>query len=505
MGGINGDVSHAAFILISLLECNCPGNGHVEVAARALGFIETTLAQTDRPLALAISAYALTLAGSPASEGVVKRLQSLAKSSPDGFTYWSPGTEEDYKSHEKPYWYTKQPGALAVEITSYALLTFLARGDITTSTGIVGWLLTQRNSQGAFISTQDTVVGLQALSEYSIKSYSAILDMTCHIRSEVDDHFRKSISLTPEDAMVVKSVPKVPTGGKLHFEAEGTGVGMMQVEVRFNVPEDRTNCQFDVTVVTHQHNTLLHSFFWDYKKSKCEPCSMDCEEDVRKEDEEDGEEYEDFTFPSVQPRIQTLWKKKVKGLNLTSDDEENSSDTGSDHYVSKIGRPRRSVRPYSASVICVEVCVRFLGNKTTGMSVIDIGMFTGYLPVEEDLENMKLKGKIDHYEKSQRSIVLYVDELTHRETKCFKLRARQEHMAENLQPAKVQVFDYYNPDVRCTVFYKNNNNTGQLANFCDNQKQICQCLESRCASCEESWYGLGWMDLMKFACSNATY
>nr|UIO57920.1 complement protein C3-1 [Biomphalaria glabrata] len=506
LGGVNGDVSHAAFILIALLECDCPGNDHKDVTAQALRYIETTVAQTDRPLALAISAFALTLAGSPSSDGVVKRLQSMAKSSPEGYTYWSHGTEEDYEGHEKPYWYTKQPGALAVEVTSYALLTNLARGDISTSTGIVGWLLSQRNSQGAFISTQDTVVGLQALSEYSIKSYSAILDMTCHIRSEVDDHFRKSISLTPEDAMVVKTVPKVPTGGKLHFEAEGTGVGMMQVEVRFNVPEDRNNCHFDVTVATHQHNTLLQSFFWDNRKSKCEPCSTDCEEQTSEEEEE--EDYEDFTFPPVQPRIQTLWKKKVKGLNLTVHEDENRSDFEDPNMVSKIGRPRRkrrSVRPYSASVICVEVCVRFLGNKTTGMSVVDVGLFTGYLPVDEDLENLKLKGKIDHYEKSQRSVVLYVDEFTNRDRKCLKLRARQEHVAENLQPAKVQVFDYYNPDSRCTVFYKNNNNSGQLANFCDNQKQICQCLESRCAACEESWYGLGWMDMMKFACSNASY
>ncbi|CAL1525989.1 unnamed protein product [Lymnaea stagnalis] len=502
LGGINSDVSHAAFILIALFECDCPGEEHKDVVAKSQQYIETMVAQTDRPLALAISAYALTLAGSAASDGVVKRLQSLAKSSPEGFTYWSPGSDTDFSTHEKPYWYAKKPGALAVEVTSYALLTFLSRGDISTSTSIVGWLLSQRNSQGAFISTQDTVIGLQALSEYSIKSYSAILDMTCHIRSEVDEQFKKSISLTPEDAMVVKSVSKVPTGGKLHFEAEGTGVGMMQVEVRFNVPEDQNDCQFDVKVVTHQHNTLLQSFFWDSRKSKCEPCSMDCEEES---DEEEDDDYENFTFPPIMPRIQTLWKKQEKGDSRDEFENHSRVTQPSMHFGSRIGRPRRSTRPYSASVICVEVCVRFLGNRTTGMSVLDVGLFTGYIPVDDDLEALKLRGKIDHYEKSQRSVVLYLDEVSNKESTCIKLRARQEHMAENIQPAKVQVFDYYNPDDRCTVFYKSNNNSGQLANFCDNQRQICQCLESRCASCEESWYGLGWMDITKFACSNATY
>jgi hypothetical protein len=56
---------------------------------------------------------------------------------------------------------------------------------------------------------QDTVIALQALSEYSIKSFSAILDMTCHVRSEVDDQFQKTFSLTREDALVLKSVPQV--------------------------------------------------------------------------------------------------------------------------------------------------------------------------------------------------------------------------------------------------------------------------------------------------------
>ncbi|XP_059177543.1 complement C3-like [Physella acuta] len=508
LGGINGDVSHAAFILIALLECDCPKENHSDVITRTQKYIESASTQTDRPLAIAISAYALTLAGSPVGDQLMKRLLSVAKSSPEGFTYWSPGTEADFANHDVPYWYAKKPGALAVEVTSYALLTFLARGDITTSTSVVGWLLMQRNSQGAFVSTQDTVVALQALSEYSMKSYSAILDMTCHIRSEVDDRFRKSISLTPSDAMVVKSVPKVPTGGKLHFEAEGTGVGMMQVEVRFNVPEDQSNCRFEVKVTTHHHNTLLQSFFGESRRPRCEPCSMDCE-DESNDDEDEEEDFENFTFPPIMPRIATLWGRKARGEDLDLDKELQENHAREKipeiEFGSRIGRPRRSTRPYSATVICVETCFRYLGTQTTGMAVVDVGLFTGYVPVIDDLETLKKKGKIDNYEKSQRSVVLYLNEISNKDTTCVKFRARQEHVADNIQPAKVQVFDYYNPDERCTVFYKANNVSGQLANFCDNRKQICQCLESRCALCEESWHGLGWMDVMKFACTNATY
>lgn len=47
-------------------------------------YIEANIGQTDRPLAVALSAYALTLAGSQHSDTLVKRLSTMAKSSPEG-------------------------------------------------------------------------------------------------------------------------------------------------------------------------------------------------------------------------------------------------------------------------------------------------------------------------------------------------------------------------------------------------------------------------------------
>ncbi|GFN92957.1 hypothetical protein PoB_001946300 [Plakobranchus ocellatus] len=519
LGGVNGDVSHTAYILIALLECECSGEQHDLVIDRAVNYIVDHIDWTDRPLTVAIAAYALTLAGHSAGDQLFDRLKDTARSSAEGFTYWEPArSETQFGDHNIPYWYKRKPGALAVEVTSYALLTFLARGDVSTATSIVGWLLQQRNSHGAFVSTQDTVVGLQALSEYSIKSYSAILDMTCHIRSEVDDRFRKSISLTPEDAMVLKSVPKVPTGGKIHFEAEGTGVGLMQVEVRFNVPDEEMACRYELTVNTHQQRTLLQSFFGSKRKSKCEPCAITCKEDEDDDDYADEEEdYEDFVFPSVMPRILWNWRRRQgAGQGQSSyngywgEKEEMKTSTPppvkfGPLFGSRIGRPRRSTRAFSATVICIEICLRFLGEQTTGMSIVDAGLLTGYAPVDVDLEELKAVGKIDHYEKSKRSVVLYIDQVPSKSMTCVKFRARQDHMAQNVQPAKVQVFDYYNPDDRCTVFYKSDNRSGQLVNFCDDKKQICQCLESRCSFCQESWEGLRWMDMVKFACNNASH
>ncbi|XP_050403081.1 venom factor [Patella vulgata] len=498
LGGTTGETTLAAFVLISLLESDCKPEDD-DYQLKTIEYLESKLEELDRPLAVAMTTYALALSYSPARHRANEILRKLAQTTPEGFVFWGPGEENDFKLGLTPHWFNKEPNALAVEATAYALLAQLEMGEIQYSNQIVGWLLQQRESHGSFVSTQDTVIGLQALSEYSIRTYSAILDMTCHITSEADQNFQRLISLRHEDALVLKSVPKVPTGGKLMFEAAGTGVGMMQVEVRYNIPEEGDSCKFDVTVDSRRLSHMVYQFFNQHARTNCELCSQSCDNAVEEEEEDD---YENFKFPDIIPRIQRL--------NFKTDEEENTN------VGSRIGRPffhigrtpynhQRSRRSISARVLCIEVCVRFQGNQETGMSVLDVGLFTGYQPIDNDLNLMKTNGKIQHFETSQRSVILYVEEISHKRTECFKFRAKQKHIVENIQPAKVQVFDYYNPAIRCSYFYKPDNVSGHLTNFCDKQKSICQCLEGRCSQCENIWYGKKWNDIIKYACLNSTY
>lgn len=60
--------------------------------------------------------------------------------------------------------------------------------------------------------------------------------------------------------------PQVPTGGKLHFEASGTGVGVMHVDVRFNVPHDDQVCRFELFIVSRQLSSMLQQFFWQQRQ-----------------------------------------------------------------------------------------------------------------------------------------------------------------------------------------------------------------------------------------------
>lgn len=86
---------------------------------------------------------------------------------------------DDKKWWEKPIppgdakniWYTK-PNSVNIEMTSYALLAILQAGLYTNALPIVKWLVNQRNELGGFQSTQDTFIGLKALSRFAETSSS---------------------------------------------------------------------------------------------------------------------------------------------------------------------------------------------------------------------------------------------------------------------------------------------------------------------------------------------
>merc|ERR1711997_1324586 len=76
---------------------------------------------------------------------------------------------------------TQQPGKLSwrtsrigftsqdIEIGAYNVLTLIKLDRLSDALKIIKWMGTQRNTNGGFKSTQDTMIALQALAEYSLK------------------------------------------------------------------------------------------------------------------------------------------------------------------------------------------------------------------------------------------------------------------------------------------------------------------------------------------------
>ena len=69
----------------------------------------------------------------------------------------------------------------SVEMTAYMAATLVMLGREKEALPIIKWLGKKRNSQGGFISTQDTVVALQAISLYSQKVSGIPMKMTVKV------------------------------------------------------------------------------------------------------------------------------------------------------------------------------------------------------------------------------------------------------------------------------------------------------------------------------------
>merc|ERR1719266_670423 len=92
--------------------------------------------------------------GQKSSDELLEALMTASNTSIAGKLYWTTG---------------EQNKARDVEITAYNVLSLTLKDKLSEALQAIRWLATNRNSRGGFVSTQDTMVALEAISEYSLK------------------------------------------------------------------------------------------------------------------------------------------------------------------------------------------------------------------------------------------------------------------------------------------------------------------------------------------------
>ncbi|KAL5016375.1 hypothetical protein ScPMuIL_005964 [Solemya velum] len=237
--------SLTAFVLIALLENDdLQGSISQRIAAsvQKAGTFLTTQTTTDT-YELAITSYALTKAGNPTASDMFTRLDTRAIVE-DGMKHWqkseAPSTST---SHWKPL--HQQSRSADIEMTSYALLVYTNTNDYTGGIPIMKWITTQRNSNGGFRSTQDTVLGLQALSEFATSMFSNNGSMHITVTAGNVTH---EFDISRQNALILQSfeIPTVP--GKVDVLATGSGLAVLEVAVYFNVEEEIEEPSFGLSV-----------------------------------------------------------------------------------------------------------------------------------------------------------------------------------------------------------------------------------------------------------------
>ncbi|KAI1886650.1 hypothetical protein AGOR_G00197990 [Albula goreensis] len=134
----------------------------------------------------------------------------------------------------------------------------------------------------------------------------------------------------------------------------------------------------------------------------------------------------------------------------------------------------------------LDINVRSLQSSEIRMVVLDITLPTGFVPDNADLE--MLTNSVDRYINNfeivdglsdRGSLIIHLFRVSNKEREVISFRLLQKFKVGLIQPSSVTVYEYYNPDHRCSKFYNPVTQDAELQQICSND--TCHCAEGNCA------------------------
>ena len=189
-----------------------------------------------------------------------------------------------------------RPTSEAVEMTAYVIQSLVLWGREREALESVKWLGKQRNSMGGFVSTQDTVVALHALSMYSQRVTKIPLDMTVRVNlvKQPNSQFTWFSSQLGEfrmdetNKLLLQKLKVEELPSNLTVETFGSGCALVQTVLRFdsmkinvkscgnyccchlyryNTPEAPQNSEFTLTATQRSYSLNVCGKVWLQKMS----------------------------------------------------------------------------------------------------------------------------------------------------------------------------------------------------------------------------------------------
>jgi CD109 antigen len=99
-------------------------------------------------------------------------------------------------------------------------------------------------------------------------------------------------------------------------------------------------------------------------------------------------------------------------------------------------------------IVNVTAVVRYFGRPgTSGMMIVDVGVPTGFSPVQDSLDALVEAGTVSKVEVAGRKVIFYVDELTSGEQRTFTFQVKARFPVRAVIPDS-KAYLYYEPNVR---------------------------------------------------------
>jgi len=171
-------------------------------------------------------------------ESMDEVLQAAANTSLPGALFW----DQPVTVGNRWWSYSR---STAIEMTAYNIMSLVLQDRLDEVVDAVKWLGRQRNGQGGFVSTQDTVLALQALSLYgaSVGRFDTALNVKAKTDKVLEEY-----NLDPNNAQILNilKVPELPAD--VSFDLAGSGCALVQSVLRYNVPESKKAPSFSLKV-----------------------------------------------------------------------------------------------------------------------------------------------------------------------------------------------------------------------------------------------------------------
>jgi CD109 antigen len=210
-------------------------------------FNELNVTDSDDLYSMSLANYAANLAKQDDYETQHDELRSAldakANKTIPGALFWDATSKNDNDNRRWWYYY---PRSYTVEVTAYNIMSLVAENRTDEAVNAVKWLARHRNSQGGFSSTQDTVVGLQALSVYGtiIGGYST--DMQLGVNKDGAEFEKLSLSEDNKQVLETTKLSGTPPHD-VSFNLQGSGCVILQTSLRYNIPESKSAPAFKIT------------------------------------------------------------------------------------------------------------------------------------------------------------------------------------------------------------------------------------------------------------------
>uniref|UniRef100_A0A674CVS6 Complement C5 n=1 Tax=Salmo trutta TaxID=8032 RepID=A0A674CVS6_SALTR len=227
---VDQSVFFTSFVMIGIKTAMAVEN---QALKRAAGYISDHAPRVKSLYAKAVAAYALTLDDRDSMQSVILyeslEKQAREKGNPVEYRYW-----HEIDASQNPLKPDKV-SAQTVETTSYVLLTGLIKAKHNYALPIINWLTQDQRYGGGFHSTQDTILTLEALTEYSKVVKYTKLDLL----------IEASYIKTREQLGKIVLTQRKPVGKPIEVRMK---------TVYYKTTETNKNCKFDISIEVHHPN-----------------------------------------------------------------------------------------------------------------------------------------------------------------------------------------------------------------------------------------------------------